>query len=310
MLGNYLYVSDVDRIRDITKVVASDPKVDFVRVYRPDGRIVADSEQGAGYPTGTATSESRRRALQGRETVFRMNEGILEVRAPIVAGKQVLGGVVLGFSQASVEAEIGAIALERIWQSRGLVLAAALVALLITYYVARPIRRLVAATRNVARGQFDFSPQDSWVREISELTESFEKMTHALGTARSELETRVEQRTAELRESERSPMETRNRLRTVVENLPVVTFAVDGDGVFTLSEGKGLEALGRVPSQLVGKSIFDVYHDVPAIAGNIRAALSGEKRSFTVQIGDVVYDARYAQRAGKGARAHRQRAPR
>ena len=220
VLGNYLYVSDVDRIRDITKVVASDPKVHFVRVYRPDGRIVADTGQGAGYPTGAATSESGRRALEGRETVFQMNGGILEVSAPIVAGKQVLGGVVLGFSQASVESEIGAIALERIWQSLGLILAAALVALLITYYVARPIRRLVAATRNVARGQFDFSPQDSWVREISELTESFEKMTHALGTARSELETRVEQRTAELKESERSLVEARNRLRTVVENLP------------------------------------------------------------------------------------------
>ena len=88
-------------------------------------------------------------------------------------------------------------------------------------------------------------------------------------------------------------MEARNRLRTIVENLPIVTFALDRDGVFTLSEGKGLEALGRVPGQVVGKSIFDLHRDVPAIVENIRAALSGEARFHTVQLGDVVYDSRY-----------------
>ena len=37
------------------------------------------------------------------------------------------------------------------------------------------------------------------------------------------------------------------RLRTLVSNVPVILFAVDRAGVFTLSEGKGLEALGAQP---------------------------------------------------------------
>ena len=35
------------------------------------------------------------------------------------------------------------------------------------------------------------------------------------------------------------------RLRVVVENTPVILFALDNSGVFTLSEGKGLESMGR-----------------------------------------------------------------
>ena len=51
------------------------------------------------------------------------------------------------------------------------------------------------------------------------------------------------------------------RLRTVITNAPVVLFALDNRGVITLSEGKGLEALGLEPNETVGHSVFDLYRD-------------------------------------------------
>ena len=42
-------------------------------------------------------------------------------------------------------------------------------------------------------------------------------------------------------------------------------FSLDADGIFTTSEGKGLETLGLAPGQVVGQSMFDLYADDPAI---------------------------------------------
>ncbi|MFL7791763.1 MAG: hypothetical protein AB8I69_06450, partial [Anaerolineae bacterium] len=43
------------------------------------------------------------------------------------------------------------------------------------------------------------------------------------------------------------------RLRTVISNAPIILFALDREGKFTLSEGKGLEALGFQPGEHVGR---------------------------------------------------------
>jgi PAS domain S-box-containing protein len=40
-------------------------------------------------------------------------------------------------------------------------------------------------------------------------------------------------------------------LRTVVANAPIMLWAIDRDGRFTVSEGRGLEALGLLPGQIV-----------------------------------------------------------
>jgi len=70
-------------------------------------------------------------------------------------------------------------------------------------------------------------------------------------------------------------------LHAVVANAPLVLFALDAQGVFTLSEGKALGALGRQPGQVVGQSIFDVHRDHPEVRDCFRRALAGETVIFT-----------------------------
>lgn len=81
--------------------------------------------------------------------------------------------------------------------------------------------------------------------------------------------------------AERSKMESalsrsETLLHTVVSNIPIVLFAIDKQGVFTLSEGKGLSALGLNSGQVMGKRITDVYHNSPEINDSIRRVLAGE----------------------------------
>ncbi len=84
------------------------------------------------------------------------------------------------------------------------------------------------------------------------------------------------------------------RLRAAMGAAPIVLFAVDRDGVFTVSEGQGLAAFGLVPGEAVGRSAFEMYRDVPVIVDSIRRALGGESLTAAVDIGDVVFETRYS----------------
>jgi PAS domain S-box-containing protein len=83
------------------------------------------------------------------------------------------------------------------------------------------------------------------------------------------------------------------QLHAVVANAPIVLFAIDAAGRFTLSEGRGLEALGLRPGQLVGQSAFEVYREAPRIVENLRRALTGEDFTDVVDVGPHAFETRY-----------------
>jgi len=76
-------------------------------------------------------------------------------------------------------------------------------------------------------------------------------------------------------------------LRAVIAKAPVVFFALDANGVFTLSEGRALEKLGLKPGQVVGQSIFQLYRQYPKILESARRALAGEEFTTSGVLPDV-----------------------
>ena len=98
----------------------------------------------------------------------------------------------------------------------------------------------------------------------------------------------------ERKRAEEALRESEERLRTVVTNASVILFAIDRDGTITLSEGRGLEALGLQPGQMVGQSVFEVYQDLPEVIERARAALAGHASTATVEINGVVLEAHYS----------------
>ncbi|MBN1396524.1 MAG: PAS domain S-box protein [Bacteroidetes bacterium] len=85
----------------------------------------------------------------------------------------------------------------------------------------------------------------------------------------------------ERKQAEEALRESTNRLQTVVTGAPIVLYSFDCNGIFTLSEGKGIVGLGVKPGEIVGKTIYEVYGDQPEAIANLRRALSGE--TFTVE---------------------------
>jgi signal transduction histidine kinase/ActR/RegA family two-component response regulator len=83
------------------------------------------------------------------------------------------------------------------------------------------------------------------------------------------------------------------RLRRVVDNAPIVLWAIDRAGVFTLSEGQGLASLGLRPGEVVGLSAFDLYKDSPDVVRDLRRGLAGDEFSSLVEVGNNAFETRY-----------------
>ncbi|HVA89264.1 MAG TPA: PAS domain S-box protein [Chloroflexota bacterium] len=82
------------------------------------------------------------------------------------------------------------------------------------------------------------------------------------------------------------------QLRTLIAQLPVILFAVDANGVYTLSEGRGLAAIGRVPGEIVGQSIDEVWADSAEAVDSIWRTLAGEPTTTRVTSGAVTLESR------------------
>lgn len=65
-------------------------------------------------------------------------------------------------------------------------------------------------------------------------------------------------------------------LESLLRKLPVLLFSINKDGIFTLSEGQGLKALGLKRGEVVGKSIHEVYGNNTKVMNDLNKALSGE----------------------------------
>jgi PAS domain S-box-containing protein len=103
----------------------------------------------------------------------------------------------------------------------------------------------------------------------------------------------------ERKQREKALTESEARLRMVTSNVEAVLFTFDANGIFLLSEGKGLGKLGLMPGQVVGMSAVEVYKDYPAIVEGINESLEGNIVRNTFEIGDAYFDTVFSPQFGK-----------
>jgi len=84
------------------------------------------------------------------------------------------------------------------------------------------------------------------------------------------------------------------KFHALTEKLPIVLYTLHTEGIVTMSEGKGLAAIGSRPGQSVGKNIFEMYKDLPETNTYIRRALAGEEIQAPIQIGPVYMQTWYS----------------
>lgn len=105
-----------------------------------------------------------------------------------------------------------------------------------------------------------------------------------------------------LKETEKALRESEERLRAVVGGAPLILFALDGDGVFTFSDGRGLETIGLRPGEVVGPSFLARYEPWPDVAAAARRSLGGECVQATLAAWGRTFEVRFTPARGDGGR--------
>lgn len=80
------------------------------------------------------------------------------------------------------------------------------------------------------------------------------------------------------------------RLTGILQSIPIVMWAVDDDGVFTLCEGQAATTMGVNPKDFLGKTLAERENVLPQITRNLRRALEGTELSATMEVGEAVFD--------------------
>lgn len=94
-------------------------------------------------------------------------------------------------------------------------------------------------------------------------------------------------------EQKRTLVEREVRLRTIVENAPLILFAVDRDRELTLQVGKGLDQVGVEQNRMVGQTVDELFGDSPAIIEAVDRSLAGEAVDVTTSVWDRTYQIWY-----------------
>jgi rsbT co-antagonist protein RsbR len=84
---------------------------------------------------------------------------------------------------------------------------------------------------------------------------------------------------------------TQRMFASVLQSAPLVLWAVDEKGDYTLSEGKGLDLIGFQPGEAVGLNALEMFKDHPEIAQAIVGSLAGvEARLITTPAPGVHFE--------------------
>ncbi|WP_058835026.1 putative bifunctional diguanylate cyclase/phosphodiesterase [Luteimonas abyssi] len=193
---NPLYYFDLDAMGQVLATVREQPDVDYVLVYSPEGEILHDGSSDI-LVYGKTMDDPFATAAIGAEAVHvQANARILDVAAPIRLGGERLGGLRIGYSLATLQADESAAStglkhsVDEIsrrhldWVMLQLVTLAILV-MVVSFLGHRalvlPIRQLADAAREIERGNFDVDiPETGRSDEVGDLMRGFRRMGESI----------------------------------------------------------------------------------------------------------------------------------
>lgn len=172
---------------------------------------------------------------------------------------------------------------------------------LIMFFTAKGLNKTIATSLSFMHENVDL------ISELQDEIEERRKIEKELLRTNEEIEGIVGERTSELRDvnkklveeievrrnAETAFRESETRLRALINHAPVVLWAIDSDGVFTFSEGKGLEAINLGPGEVIGRSLFEMFGDNEQIVDDARQTLSGSIVSSTTKVDGIILENRY-----------------
>ena len=190
-----------------------------------------------------------------------------EVAAPVLNGKERIGELRLTVSLADLN--------EQLYESRRttamfsiLVFIVGLGAVVwITVLVTRPLSRIAATATAISSGDLTRRAETTSGDEIGELAVAFNEMVDSVESARNAmealnrgLETKVEQRTAEVRREAEEKKQLAREMRLLLESTYDGILAIGSEGRCTLINTVAATSLGNTDAQSIGRDGHKLLH--------------------------------------------------
>ncbi|EYF00215.1 PAS domain-containing protein [Chondromyces apiculatus] len=94
--------------------------------------------------------------------------------------------------------------------------------------------------------------------------------------------------------------EQKRLLQAVLTGSPILVWAIDKDGTFTVKKGNAYILLGQNEEDAVGENIFEVYKAYPQLVEATREALAGNSVSYRIDIADQTWQTHLTPVKGEG----------
>lgn len=90
--------------------------------------------------------------------------------------------------------------------------------------------------------------------------------------------------------AERALQESERKLETVIAKSPIILFAINKDGQFTMFKGRGVELLNVNPEDIIGKNFIETHRILPIDIKSLRNVIGGKELSTTMEVNNRFLD--------------------
>ncbi|MEN6585618.1 MAG: PAS domain S-box protein, partial [Sulfuricella sp.] len=245
--ASWVMAHDVVGLQEVVRSVARDPDVRYAMLLSPDGRVLAHSDPGnIGHFIKDATSRALLAGLPVPTTLVDDND-LVDVAAPVMAGKYFIGWARVGVGQERIAANLRQVKLKGVVFTLFAIALGSLFAIFMANSLTRGLNRLVSATSRVRGGERGFRVSFKRKDEIGRVGEDFNLMLAALEESESERKQATEAHRA-----------SEERFRDIALTSADWLWEVNAEGRYTFASDNVLNVLGYRAEEIIGKTPFDL----------------------------------------------------
>ena len=98
----------------------------------------------------------------------------------------------------------------------------------------------------------------------------------------------------EQKRAEQALIQSQQHLQSIVQGVPIILFAINAAGVFTLADGRGLRSLAMRARDVLGKHVSEVFRDSQEMLRNWNRALEGAAFVEVIFHGGYFFEMRFS----------------